>query len=88
MISPVLIITEGMNMKNQNQNNWGRVCCKGKCLKVGEITRKGRSRRMKKYVVGHVEIVVEKNNLLVIFEGGQKRYKLLLACVFKFERGF
>ena len=41
MISPVLTITEGMNMKNQNQKNWGQVCCKGKCLRVGKDYKEG-----------------------------------------------
>ena len=43
--------------------------------KVGElekIIRKGRSRRMRKEVVGCVHSVVGKNNFLVLFEDGQK----------------
>ena len=45
--------------------------------KVGEldkITREGRSRRMRKEVVGCVQSVVGKNNLLVLFEYGHKKY--------------
>ena len=44
--------------------------------KVGElekITRKGRSRRMRKEVVGCFQRVVGKNKFLVIFEDGQKK---------------
>ena len=44
--------------------------------KVGElekITRKGRTRRMSKDVVGCVQGVVGKNNFLVLFEDGQKK---------------
>ena len=44
--------------------------------KVGElekITRKGRSRRMRKEVVGYVQSVLGKNNFLVLFEDGQKK---------------
>ena len=44
--------------------------------KVGElekITRKGRSRRMRKEVVVCVNIVVGKNNFLVLFEYGQNK---------------
>ena len=44
--------------------------------KVGElekITRKGRSRRMRKEVVGCVQSVVGKNKFLVLFEDGQKK---------------
>ena len=43
--------------------------------KIGElekITRKVRSRRMRKEVVGCVQSVVGKNNFLVLFEDGQK----------------
>ena len=44
--------------------------------KVGElenITREGRSRRMRKEVVGCVQRVVGKNKLLFLFEYGQKK---------------
>ena len=44
--------------------------------KVGElekITRKVRSRRMRKEVVGCVQSVVGKNKFLVLFEDGQKK---------------
>ena len=44
--------------------------------KVGEsekITRKGRSRRMRKEVVGFVQSVVGKNKFLFLFEDGQKK---------------
>ena len=43
---------------------------------VGElekITRRGRSRRMRKEVVGCVQNVVGKNKFLVLFEDGQKK---------------
>ena len=44
--------------------------------KVGElekITRKGRSRRMRKEVVGCAQSAVDKNKFLVLFEDGQKK---------------
>ena len=44
--------------------------------KVGElekITRKGRSRRTRKEVVGCVQSVVGNNKFLVLFEDGQKK---------------
>ena len=44
--------------------------------KVGElenITRKVRTRRMRKEVVGCVQSVVGKNNFLVLFKDGQKK---------------
>ena len=44
--------------------------------KVGElekITRKGRSRRMRKDVVGGVQSAVGKNKFLVLFGNGQKK---------------
>ena len=44
--------------------------------KVGEleqITRKGRTSRMRKEVVGCVQIVVGEYKFLVIFEDGQKK---------------
>ena len=44
--------------------------------KVGElekITREGRIRRMRKEVMGCVQIVVGKNKFLVLFEYGQKK---------------
>ena len=44
--------------------------------KVGElekITREGRSRRMRKEVVGCVHRVAGKNNFLILFEYGQKK---------------
>ena len=44
--------------------------------KVGEqenITREGRSRRMRKDVVGCVQRVVVKNKFLFLFEYGQKK---------------
>ena len=44
--------------------------------KVGElekITRKGRTRSTRKYVVGYVQSVVGKNKFLFLFEDGQKK---------------
>ena len=44
--------------------------------KVGElekITRKGRTRRMRKEVVGCVQSLLGKNKFLVIFDDGQKK---------------
>ena len=44
--------------------------------KVGElekITREGRSRRMRKEVVGCVHSLVGKDKFLVLFEDGQKK---------------
>ena len=44
--------------------------------KVGEMeenTREGRIRRMRKEVVGRVQVVVEKKKVLVQFEDGKKK---------------
>ena len=38
-----------------------------------KITREGRSRRMRKEVVGCVQSVFGKNKFLILFEDGQKK---------------
>ena len=76
-------------MKNQTKKKIGA----GSVLKanVGElenIAREGRSRRMRKEVVGCVQSVVGKKKLLVQFKDGQKReisYSLLVFLSSKEE---
>ena len=46
---------------------------KAKVGKLEKITRKGRSRKIRKEVVGCVQSVVGKNTFLVLFEDGQKK---------------
>ena len=59
--------------------------------KVGELEKiknNGRTRRMRKEVVGCVKSVVGKNKFLVLFEYGQKKEissSLLLFLIFKEE---
>ena len=53
--------------------------------KVGElenITRKGRSRRMRKDVVGCVQSVVGKNKFLVLFEDVQNKEIVSFSLVY------
>ena len=68
MISPLITIAEVMK-----ENNWIKPkirvgsLVKAKAGKIEENTREGRSRRMRKEVVGGVQSMVGKNNLLVQF---------------------
>ena len=57
--------------------------------KVGElekITRKGRTRRMRKEVVGCVHSVVGKNKFLVLLEDGQKKEICSCSLVYLNEK--
>ena len=82
MISPVVTVKYGMEMKKKTKTKIGV----GSVVKanVGElesITMEGRSRRMRKEVVGCVHSVEGKKKLLVLFEDGQKKeisYSLLV----------
>ena len=74
MSSPVLTIIEGVKVKVKNKTKIGV----GSVLKVEvgeleEITSEGRSRRIRKEVVGCVQDVVGKKKFLVKFEDGQKK---------------
>ena len=74
MSSPVVTKKEGMKITKQTKTKI--VVGSFVKAKVGElerITRKGRSRRMRKEVVGCVKSVVGKNKFLVIFEDGKKK---------------
>ena len=74
MSSPAIDVKEGMEMTKQTKTKIGV----GSVVKVevGElekITREGRSRRIRKDVVGCVQSLVGKKKFLVIFVDGQKK---------------
>ena len=52
---------------------------KAKVGELGKITRKGRSKRMRKEVVGCVQSVVGKNKFLFLSEDGQE--KEIVSCL-------
>ena len=86
MISPVVTKKEGMKMTKQTKTKivvWSVV--KAKVGELEKITRKGRSRRMRKEVVGCVQSVVDKNKFLVPFEDGQK--KEIVSCLLVYLNG-
>ena len=68
MSSPVVTVQEGMEMNNQTKTKIGVGSVVN--TKVGDlekITREGRSRRMRKEVVGSVQSLVGKKKFLVQF---------------------
>ena len=74
MISPVVTVKEGMEMKKQTKTKIGvGSVVNAKVGDLNKITREGRSRRMRKEVVTYVHSVVGKNNFLFQFEYGQKK---------------
>ena len=74
MSSPVVNAREGMEMTKQTKTKIGvGSIVKAKVGELENITREGRSRSMRKEVVGCVQIVVGKNNLLFIFKYGQNK---------------
>ena len=74
MSSPVVTIKEGIKMKNQNEKKIGvGSVVKAKIGALEKIAGKERSRRMRKEVVGYVQSVVGKKNLLVQFNDGHKK---------------
>ena len=63
-----------MKMRKQNKTKIGvGSIVKAKVGELEEITREGRSRRMRKYVVGFFQAFVGKKDSLVQFEYGQKK---------------
>ena len=68
IISPVVTVKEGMEIKKQTKTKIrvGSVV-KSKVGELENITREGRSRRMRKEVVGCVQSVVGKKKLPVQF---------------------
>ena len=71
MSSPVVTKTEGMKMTKQTKTKIvvGSVV-NANVGGLEKITRKGRSRRMSKEVVGCVQSVVGKNKFFILFEDG------------------
>ena len=68
MRSPVVNAKEGMNMTKQTKTKIGvGYVVKAKVGELGNITRDGRIRRMRKEVLGCVQGMVVKNNFLVQF---------------------
>ena len=82
MSSPFLTIAEVMKMKKQTKTKIGvESVLKAYLGELEKITREGRSRRMRKEVVGCVQAVAGKNSFLVQFKDGQKKeisYSLLV----------
>ena len=61
-------------MKKQTKKKFGvGSVVKAKVGELEKISREGRSRRMRKYVVGCVQILVGKKKFLNQFEDGQKK---------------
>ena len=61
-------------MKNQTKKKIGSgSVVKAKVGELEQISREGRSRRMRKEVVGCVQSVVGKKKLLVQFKDGQRK---------------
>ena len=74
MSSTVVTFKEGMNMTKHTKTKIGvGSVVKAKVGELENITREGRSRRMRKEVVGFVQSVVGKNKFLVLFEDGQNK---------------
>ena len=74
MSSPVVTLKEWMKMTKQTKTKIGvGSVVKAKVGELENITREGRSRRMRKEVVGCVQHVVGGNKFLVLFEDGQKK---------------
>ena len=74
MSSPVVNAKEETKMTKQTKTKigvWSVV--KSKLGELEKTTREGRSRRMRKEVVGYVHSVVGKNIFLVLFGDGQKK---------------
>ena len=68
MILTILTIAEGMSVKNQNKMKIEvGYFVKEKVGELEDITREGRTRKMRKEVVGCFHAVVGKNNFLVQF---------------------
>ena len=69
MSSPVVNAKEGMKMTKQTKTKIGvGFVVKAKVGELEKFTREGRSKRMRKEVVGCVQSVVGKNKFLVVFE--------------------
>ena len=89
MRSPVLTVSEGMNVKNQNKTKRGvGFVVKAKVGELENITREIRSRSTRKEVVGCVQSVVGKKKFLVQFKDWQKKeisYYLLVFLSSKEE---
>ena len=84
MISPVVTVKEGMEIKKQTKTKIGLgSVVKAKVGELENITREGRIRGMRKYVVIFVQTVVGNNNLLIQFKDGQKEeiYSSSLVCL-------
>ena len=83
MNSPVVNVKEGMEMKNQTKTKIGvGSVVKAKVGELENITREGRSRRIRKDAVGCVQIVVGNKNILVQFKYGQKKETSSSSLVF------
>ena len=74
MSSPVVNVKEGMEMTKQTKTKIGvGSIVKDKVGELENITREGRSSRMRKEVAGGLHSVVGKKKFLVIFEDVQKK---------------
>ena len=74
MSSPVVMVKEGIEMKKQNKTKIGvGSVVKAKDGELENITREGRSRMMRKEVVGCFQSVVGENKFPVQLEYGQKK---------------
>ena len=74
MISPVVIIKEGVTIKNQTKTEIGvGSIVKAKVGELEKITRQGRIRRTRKEVLRCVQSVVGKKKFIVQFEYGQNK---------------
>ena len=74
MSSPVVTKKDGMKMtKNTKTKIVVGSVVKANVGELENITRKGRTRRMRKEVMVCVQSVVGKNNSLVLFEDGKKK---------------
>ena len=87
MISLVVTIAEEIKDKKRIKTKIGvESLVKEKSGIMEENTREGRSRRMRKYVMGCVHYMVEKNNSLVQFEYEQKRDMSSSSLVYVFSK--
>ena len=87
IISHVVTIKEGMNMKKQTKKKIGvGSVVKAKVGELANITREGRSRRMSKEVMGCVQSVVGKKKFLVQLDDGQKKEIASCSLVYLNEK--
>ena len=89
MISPVVRVKEGMEIKNQTKTKKpGGVCCKVQGWRVGEYHKGGKKQEDEERGSGMCpECGGEEEVTCTVLRWAEEIYRFFLACVFKFKRG-